>query len=64
MTGQRRQIGPVLFASDDSADAVDDARAYVARFGLTRDDVQIIRHNGQTLVIAKRNCSDKLNNMR
>lgn len=61
---EKKPLGPVLYASDDSADAVADAKAYVARFGLTRDDVQIIRHEGQTLIIAKRNCADKLRDRR
>jgi hypothetical protein len=54
--------GPVLFASDDSKEAVEDAKAYIKRFGLTHDDVQLVKHGGQTLVIAKRNISNKLCN--
>jgi hypothetical protein len=50
----------VLYASDDSPEAVDDAKEYIKRFSLTRDDVSIIRKEGQTLVIAKRDCRDKL----
>jgi hypothetical protein len=50
----------VLFASDDSLESVDDAKEYIKRFSLTRDDVSIIRKAGQTLVIAKRDCQDKL----
>ena len=53
-------IGPVLYASDDSQDALDDAKAYIARFGLTKDDVRLVRQDGQTLVIAKRNVAAKL----
>jgi hypothetical protein len=52
--------GPVLFASDDSQDALDDAKAYIGRFGLTKDDVRLVRSDGQTLVIAKRNVASKL----
>ena len=52
--------GPVLFASDDSPEAVADAKAYIARFHLTRDDVSLIKREGQTLVIAKRDCRDKI----
>jgi ribosomal protein L36 len=52
--------GPVLFASDDSEEAVDDAKAYISRFRLTHDDVQLVRREGQTLVIAKRNVSNRL----
>jgi hypothetical protein len=49
--------GPVIYASDDSADALRDAKAYIARFSLTPDDVALVRRGGQTLVIAKRDCS-------
>ena len=52
--------GPVLFASDDSKEAVEDAKTYIKRFGLTPDDVQLVRCGGQTLVIAKRNISNRL----
>jgi hypothetical protein len=52
--------GPVLFASDDSPEALADAKAYIARFGLTRDDVTLTVRRGQTLVIAKRNVAEKL----
>lgn len=52
--------GPVLYASDDSHDALEDAKAYIVRFGLTQDDVRLVRREGQTLVIAKRNVASKL----
>ena len=52
--------GPVLFASDDSEAAVEDAKAYIKRFRLTPDDVQLVKRGGQTLVIAKRNISNRL----
>lgn len=52
--------GPVIYASDGSPEALADAKAYIARFGLTRDDVSLIQRRGQTLVIAKRDCSAKL----
>ncbi len=52
--------GPVLYASDASPEALADAKAYIARFGLTQQDVSLVIRRGQTLVIAKRNCSDKL----
>ena len=52
--------GPVLFASDDSAEGLADARAYIARFSLTRDDVSLRQVGGQTLVVAKRDCREKL----
>lgn len=61
MAANARPItGPVLYASDDSAGAVEDAKAYIRRFGLTQDDVKLVRQGGQTLVIAKRNIADKL----
>lgn len=52
--------GPVIFCSDASPEAMADAKAYIARFGLTRDDVALVVRNGQTMVIAKRDCSAKL----
>jgi hypothetical protein len=52
--------GPVLYASDASQEALADAKAYIARFSLTRDDVALVVRRGQTLVIAKRDCSAKL----
>jgi hypothetical protein len=52
--------GPVIFASDSSADGLADAKAYIARFGLTRDDVSLVIRDGMALVIAKRDCSSKL----
>jgi len=52
--------GPVIYASDVSPEALADAKAYIARFGLTRDDVTLAQRRGQTLVIAKRDCSAKL----
>lgn len=56
----KAQRGPILFASDTSAEAVEDAKAYIRRFDLTRDDVRLVQENGQTLVIAKRNIADKI----
>jgi len=52
--------GPVIFASDDSPEAVRDAKAYIRRFDLTRDDVSIVQKDGQTLVVAKRNVAEKI----
>lgn len=52
--------GPVLFASDDSVEALQDAKDYIARFSLTRDDVSLKQVKGQTLVVAKRDCRAKL----
>lgn len=52
--------GPILYWSDDSPEAMADAKAYIARFGLTREDVALIVRDGQTMVVAKRDCSGKL----
>jgi predicted O-methyltransferase YrrM len=52
--------GPVIFASDASPEGLADAKAYIRRFGLTQDDVRLVRQDGQSLVIAKRNVFDKL----
>lgn len=46
--------GFVLYASDDSAESVTEARAYIAREGLTSEDVRFIRKEGQVLVVARR----------
>ena len=49
-------IGPgfILYASSDCPEAVAEARAYIAREGLTSEDVRFIRKEGQVLVVAKR----------
>jgi hypothetical protein len=52
--------GPVIFASDDSPEALADAKAYILRFNLTQDDVSLLRKDGQTLVVAKRNVAAKI----
>jgi hypothetical protein len=44
----------VLYASDDSAEAIAEAREYARRYGLTADDCKIVKKDGQCLVIAKR----------
>jgi len=43
-----------LFASDDSDDALADARAWLALWGYTRDDCKLVKRDGQILVIAER----------
>ena len=48
------QPSTVLYASDDSDASVAEARAYIAREGLTGEDVRLIRKEGQVLVVAKR----------
>ena len=52
--------GPVIYSSNASPEAMEDAKAYIKRFGLTADDVALVRRGGQTLVVAKRDCSAKL----
>lgn len=49
----RIEAGTVIYASDDIDEALADARAYIKRFGLTREDVRLVKRLGQTLVIAK-----------
>jgi len=44
----------VIFASDDSEEALADARAWLALWGYTRDDCKLIKRDGQILVIAER----------
>jgi len=46
-----------LFASDDSDDALADARAWLALWGYTRDDCKLVKCDGQILVIAERDIS-------
>lgn len=52
--------GPIIFASDDSPDAMIDALAYIKKYNLTRDDVALKVSVGQTLIYAKRNIMEKL----
>lgn len=46
--------GHILYASADHPDSVTEAREYIARMGLTADDVRLIRKSGNVLVVAKR----------
>jgi hypothetical protein len=55
---------PVIFWSDDSPEGLRDAKEYIRRFSLTRDDVSLVQKEGQTIVFAKRNIADKLKNPR
>lgn len=48
------KAGTVLYASDDSADSVTEAREYIKRHGLTRDDVKLVKRECQVLVVAER----------
>ena len=43
----------VLYASTDCPESVTEAREYIARFGLTSDQVRLIRVDGQIRVLAK-----------
>ena len=56
--GQTRGIGmkrgTVIYASDDSPESVEDARGYIRSHGYTRDDVRLVKRDGQVLVIAER----------
>ena len=46
--------GWVLYEGDDSPESVDEARGYIRAHGLTRDDVKLVKREGQVLVIAIR----------
>lgn len=46
--------GHILYASADHPDSVTEAREYIARMGLTADDVRLIRKDDQVLVISRR----------
>lgn len=48
------QSGHVLYASSDCPEAIEEARAYIAKEVLTSEDVRFIKKEGQVLVIAKR----------
>lgn len=43
-----------LYASDDSAISVTEARDYIKRMGFTKEDVKLIKREGQVLVVTKR----------
>ena len=46
--------GVVLFASDDSADSVTDAKDYIKRFALSSELVKLIKIEDQTQVVVKK----------
>ena len=46
--------GMVIFATDDSAEGVRDARDEIKRRGFTQDDVRLVKKDGQCLIIAKK----------
>lgn len=48
------KAGTVLYAGDDSPASVEEARDYIRTHGLTRDDVKLVKREGQVLVIAIR----------
>ena len=43
-----------LYASDESAASVTEARDYIKRMELTKEDVKLVQREGQTLIISKR----------
>ena len=49
----------IVFASDDSPEAIADARDYIKRMGFTRDDCKLVQRDGQTLVILERDYGEK-----
>jgi len=51
---------PVVFWSDGSKDAMDDALGYIKRFNLTMDDVSLNQNAAETVIYAKRDISEKL----
>lgn len=44
----------VLFWSDESPESIDDAKKYIHTHKLTRDDVRLIKKEGEVMVISKR----------
>jgi len=48
------KAGTVLYAGDDSPESVTEAREYIRTHSLTRDDVKLVKRDGQVLVIAER----------
>ena len=46
--------GTVLFYAPDDAEAESEARAYVARYKLTADDVKMARRSGGVIIEARR----------
>ena len=48
------KAGTVLYAGDDSPESVTEAREYIRTHSLTRDDVKLVKREGQVLVIAER----------
>lgn len=48
------KAGTVLYASDGSDAALAEARAWISERRLTRDDVKLVKRDGQVLVVAER----------
>lgn len=48
------KAGWVLYAGDDSPTSVEEAREYIKAHSLTREDVRLIKREGQVLVIAEK----------
>lgn len=46
--------GVVIFASNTTQEAIQEARAYIAKYHLTVDDVRLIKVDEQVRVVTKR----------
>ncbi len=44
----------IMFWSNDSPESIQDAKKYIHRHELTRDDVRMIKKDEQVMVISKR----------
>lgn len=44
----------ILFASDTTPEAIQEARAYISNYALTSDDVRLIKTEEQVRVVTKR----------
>ena len=51
--------GAVMYASKDCPESLTEAREYIARFGLTSDQVRLIRVDGQIRVVTKEDVWDE-----
>lgn len=46
--------GVVIYHSDDSPESITEAREYIAKHGLTTEDVRLIRRGSEVMVISLR----------
>ena len=51
---------PIIFWTDGSPEALNDAKEYIKRFNLTMDDVSLKHNKTETVITAKRDTRDKL----